>query len=185
MELLKQGLCYAVLFFTLSCAKNFNPVVSAPQDFEKEKILGQSYLEGSFLQEDGTMLNLSTLHDKPLLIFFVGEFCGDCIDETKELKQLVEEKGLPQNMYLISIMTSEGSGVIGDWFSDLEPTNAPAWILGSDQFLHLYHRYFETLSTPSVMSFDPKTQVLKRWQKNATSEKTPLSEILKEVKPWD
>ena len=180
-----QCLLLVSCFFSASCAKNFNSVISAPAPLEKEKIFGQSFLDGAFALEDGSLQELALLNDKPALIFFVGEFCGDCIDETKELKSLVLKKGLPTKMHLITIMTSEGPGVVADWFAEKDPTQAPSWILGSDQHLGLYYRYFETFNTPSVMFFDPQTQVLKRWQKSMTTPKTPLSDILDEVKPWD
>ncbi len=182
-KILLMIICF---FFSTSCAKNFNPVVSAPPPLEKEKVLANSFLEGSFVLENGFIQSLADLSDRPILIFFVGEFCGDCIDETTELKGLVRKNGMPGRLHLVTVMTVEGPGVIGDWFAAMEPQDQPAWILGSDQNLELFYRYFPTYRTPSVLYFDPTTKKLKLWyQPDANSPKTSLQQILDEVQPWN
>jgi thiol-disulfide isomerase/thioredoxin len=172
LEFLKRMCPFFLICFMLgACAKNFNSQIEKTPVIELEKNIGQSYLDGSLLLENGQMLALSALSDKPVLIYFVGEDCLACFEETVKLKELIAENGLPTQIYLITVMISVDSQVITGWFKDIEPQVLKPWLLGSDLSLSLYRRYFEVLSTPSILYFQPQSQLLRRWQGKQTLEK--------------
>ncbi len=163
MEFIK--LFFTVVFLTcLGCAKNFNPVISEISVIEEEKFTGQSFLDGEFVLENGEVKSLADLSNKSLLIFFVGEFCESCFKETKKIKEMIRDKGLPPRLNMISVMIGVGPQIITQWVNDIEPFDTPLWILGSDEGLRLYGRYFDLVKTPSILYFNPQTQILKRWQ---------------------
>lgn len=179
MELLKTKLILiALMMSSLSCADNYKSVLSSPVALQTEKKLDQSFLEGEYVKEDGSSLLLSSLNDKPILLFFVGEFCGACRQEAVHLKEMVLQKGLPTKIHLISVMIEVDPGVITDWLSGISPT-ADHWKLGSDPDLNLYFKYFNQLVTPSVLYFDPQSQTLKRWQAVV-----PLQQLEQETTAW-
>lgn len=183
MEFLIRVFCCFLLpfscFMMCACSKNFSSVIEKPPVLEFEKNIGQSFIDGSFLLESGQLQGLPDLNDKPMLIYFVGEDCLACFQETVELKKLIAQKGLPTKVHLISVMIGVSTQIITNWFDEIDPQVPEPWILGSDLNLKLYHRYFDVLSTPSVMYFNPHSQVLYRWQKKKT-----IEEIQQETGSW-
>lgn len=166
MEFLKTILtvaCVSMHIGILGCADRFDPVISKPSPINPVEKLDQNFLSGQFSLESGQIQNLQDLSDKPLLIYFVGEFCGSCRMEAAHLKQLIAQKGLPTKIHLVSVMIDVTPGVATEWFESIEPQTS-SWILGSDLNLALYYQYFQQLVTPSLIYFDPQTQILKRWQ---------------------
>lgn len=168
----------AALFFTAGCAQNFSPEITVPPALPQSLNIGQSFLNGSFIAENGERKELADFQDKPLLLFFVGEFCGACRQEAVHLKTLFAQKGLPTELHVFSVMLEVDPGTATQWFQSISPAG-PSWTLGSDPDLQLFFDYFAVQITPSVLYFNPQTQILKRWQKSLT-----LNELEKETGPW-
>lgn len=188
MELLKgilKGVFISVIWLVMGCARNFDSVISQPDGVAQATKLDQDFLSGMFYLENGQAQSLEKYADKPLLIFFVGEKCWSCRIETEKLKTLMVDKGLPTQIYLLSIMNNVDPSVITEWFEEIEPAS-PKWILGSESALDLYHQYFSILKTPSILYFNPQSQVLMRWQDDPQNKKyLPSLEVLqKETGPW-
>ncbi len=181
MELLKSkmiSILLVTLCLQIGCAKNFSSVLNSPEKLVTEEKLSQNFLGGQVILEDGSTLDLSTLNDKPILLFFVGEFCGTCRTETEHLKEMISAKGIPTKIHMVSVMLEVETGTITDWFDGISPT-AQKWLLGSDPNLSLYFSYFQQIVTPSILFFDPQTQVLKRKQSVI-----PLTQLEQETGPW-
>ena len=180
MEFLKRSLIITTLsiLFLNACAEQIQPVVNAPESVVAEQNIGQNFLQGQFTLEDGSVRSLADLNDKPLVLYFVGEFCGSCRQEAIHLKEMISVKGLPTKIHLASVMLEVNAGTATEWFDSISPAS-PKWILGSDASLGLYFQYFQQLVTPSIIFFDPNTQILKRWQKVI-----PLNQLEQETVPW-
>lgn len=178
MDFLKKIAVVTILAgLSISCSKNFDSVLRESK-IKNEANIGKSTLDGNFHQIDGVLKNLSSLNDKPLLLFFVSETCSSCREEAEHLIEEISVSGYPTKINLLSVLIGSLPEDITFWRDSFSP--AISWELGADPDLILYKIYFKELRTPSVMYFDPQTQVLKKWQNLMTIEK-----LKKETGPWN
>lgn len=166
----------------LGCAQNYESVLEEPRPIENVTLYGKSELDGSFMKANGESQSLAELNDRPLLIFFVGEFCQACIREMTHLRELVLQKGLSNKVRFVTIMLDGLQSDIEPWFNELPPSNFPnelKWDIGVDTNRELFSLYFRQLTTPSIIYFEPQTRIIKRWQ-----EAIPLSKLEQETQSW-
>ncbi len=166
----------------MGCSQNFESVLSAPRAVDSVIIYGKSELDGAFSRPNGEQKFLSEFNGQPLLIFFVGEFCQVCLQETTHLKEMVLDKGLPTKIRFITIMLDGFKEDIIPWYDALGPQNFPnnlKWDLGVDTDRSLFSLYFTQFITPSIIYFDPQTQIIKRWQQAVS-----LQQLEQETQSW-
>lgn len=166
----------------ISCARNFDSVLQEPPRLENFVIYGKSSLDGSFSTPQGGSQTLGSLNDKPLILFFVGEFCQACIKETSALKKMIQDRGAVSRLRFATVMLDGIPEDIEPWFQVLEPQTVTAssdWLLGVDSDRQLFSQYFNSFVTPSILYFDPQTRILKRWQQAIS-----LEQLEKETQSW-
>ncbi len=177
--------CLLLTIFAMSCAKDFKRELSSPPPIgsQEDKVPPSDsresgdgsigieptfVLPGEYTSAEGKLLNFSNEDLKPKVIFFSGETCVVCRQETEHFASEFKKKGLPENINIYTILVGSYPEDLPFWIQSI--ANPVEWNTGVDQELSLFNKYFNVLVTPSTLVFNPKTGIINRFQSVQTQE---------------
>ena len=164
---------FLCIFIFISCGKNA-PTVLEKRNPQQDKVT-RTQLEGELSLIDLRIIDLSSINKKTVL-FFVSESCTSCIEETKSLVRLFDQKGLPVNVDFYSVLIGSNLNDSQDWAKNFQVK----WNIGYDENLVLYKTYFSILMTPSMIIFNPEEKRVSLIQGNHT-----IDQIQQETGQWE
>lgn len=132
----------------------------------------QGGLSGALALTDGATVELSSVN-QPIVLTFVTYLCISCREEAKSLAAYFQERGLPRNIQIYTVLAGSGLEKAATWARKYGVT----WKMAADPDGVLFERYCPEKLTPCVLTQKAK-QVLSHYGL------TPIEQLEKETGPW-
>ncbi len=151
-----------ICFSFLGCGQFLKENLSEAVVQKKEEVISEEKLEGQYIVGENGVLNISNLQSNHFVLFFVSDTCSSCREETEELIEDMKINGVPQNVKIVSVLIGANLDDVEFWQSSFD--SEIKWVVGRDENLELYKKYFEKLTTPSILIYNKETKILKKLQ---------------------